>query len=85
MLESGWSVDSIKFAGGWTAEKSLSHYLQEAEAALTLLNLSPTAVARLEFCLDHLQMLDTPPNMGPLQLLAAWTRMKQLPCSPLPR
>lgn len=62
MLESGVPVQNIKFAGSWASDRSLACYLQEAEAAATLLSLSPSQVSRLERALDSLNFLGSPPS-----------------------
>jgi len=62
MLESGVPVQNIKFAGSWASDRSLACYLQEAEAAATLLSLTPSQVSRLEQALDSLHFLDAPPS-----------------------
>ena len=62
MLESGVPVQNIKFAGSWASDRSLACYLQEAEAAATLLSLTPTQVSRLERALDSLSFLEAPPS-----------------------
>jgi hypothetical protein len=76
LLECGVPVGEIKFAGGWSAERSLSHYLQQAEAAITLLQMPAQAARRLEFCLEHLSFLEVPPALCLPQLLATWTRQQ---------
>ncbi len=60
-LEEGRSISEVKFSGGWSAEKSLSHYLQEAEATLTVLSFDPLPSRRLETCLQLLDILERPP------------------------
>ncbi len=81
LLEAGYPVDMIKFAGGWAAERTLAHYLQEAESAATLLSLSPAAVLRLETALSSLGFLERPPGISPLELLNTWTLRKRRLCS----
>ena len=51
MLEDGVPVAVIKYSGGWSADKSLASYLQEAESALALLRISDVAAARLKLAL----------------------------------
>jgi len=62
MLESGVPVQNIKFAGSWASDRSLACYLQEAEAAATLLSLNASQVSRLELALDSLNFLEAPPS-----------------------
>ena len=62
MLESGVSLSSIKFAGSWASEKAMSCYLQEAEAAATLLSMSSSSVDKLEYALTNLQFFERPPT-----------------------
>ncbi len=85
LLETGHPVDSIKFSGGWAAERTLAHYLQEAESASTLLAFSRLAVLRLETALSSLDFLERPPDISPFELVTTWTRLKQRPCSLAPR
>ena len=49
LLETGVPISNIRFAGCWASEKAMSVYLQEAEAASTLLSMSGSSVDRLEF------------------------------------
>ena len=80
LLEDGMPISQIKYCGGWSADKTLSSYLQEAESALTLINLSPAAAARLERLLVQLAHLDAPPPISATQLLSQWTRPRRWPC-----
>ena len=48
LLESGVPVSTIKHSGGWSADKTLSSYLQEAEAALAMIRISDTSARQLE-------------------------------------
>lgn len=43
----GWSIAQLRFAGRWTAEKSLEHYIQQAMATPILNRLEPHTVHRL--------------------------------------
>jgi hypothetical protein len=61
LLETGVAVANIKFMGGWKSEHSLAAYLQEAEAAATLLTLSDTAATRLELILTQVNFAMWPP------------------------
>ena len=61
MLEQGYDPSSIKFAGSWASDKALACYLQEAEAASTLLSLSLSEQRRLEHVLQTLCFLEEPP------------------------
>ena len=47
MLEQDFPFASIKFAGCWASDKAMSCYLQEAEAASTLLSFSKSSQCRL--------------------------------------
>ncbi len=76
MLECGVPVGEIKLAGGWAAERTLSLYLQQAEAAITLLQMPAQAARRLEFCLEHLCFLEIPPALRLPQLLGTWIRQQ---------
>eukprot|EP00438_Fugacium_kawagutii_P016097 Skav225960 [mRNA] locus=scaffold6030:92380:95743:- [translate_table: standard] len=43
----GWSIPQLRFAGRWTAEKSLEHYIQQAMATQILNRLDKAVVDRL--------------------------------------
>ena len=62
LLEQGVSLAAIRFAGGWASDKAMCCYLQEAEAASTLLSLSFSEQRRLEFSLKSLCFLERPPG-----------------------
>ena len=62
LLEEGHPVSSIRFQGGWASERSLSPYLQEADAASTLLSLPSADAFRLETVLDALAFAEWPPD-----------------------
>eukprot|EP00972_Heterocapsa_arctica_P114423 16442379-Heterocapsa_arctica.AAC.1 len=47
MLETGIPVPNIRFASCWASERALASYLQEAEAASTLLQVSEAQARRL--------------------------------------
>ena len=74
LLESGMAISQIKFCGGWSADKTLCSYLQEAESALTLIQLSASAAHRLEKALTALSHLELPPPVAPATLLQQWIR-----------
>ena len=44
----GMSIAQLRFAGRWTAEKSLEHYIQQAMATQILNRLKPDVVRRLQ-------------------------------------
>lgn len=44
----GWSIGQLRFAGRWTAEKSLEHYIQQAMATQILNRLDVAVVERLQ-------------------------------------
>lgn len=62
LLEQGIAVSNIRFAGGWASDHSLAAYLQEAEAAATLLDLSARTARRLAWLVDELPFLASPPS-----------------------
>lgn len=62
-LEKGVHPQNIKFQGGWASERSLWSYLQEAEAASTLLKLSPSQTQKLELLLNEFSFLRRPPAL----------------------
>ena len=64
MLETGVPVQNIKYAGGWASDRSLASYLQEAEAANTLLSMTDPQSRRLEVALTELAFLRRPPSTG---------------------
>jgi hypothetical protein len=74
LLEEGRSIAEIRFAGGWSAEKTLSAYLQEAEAALTLLNIEPLQARRLERTLVAFEFLCEPPPCRLQSILQTWAQ-----------
>ena len=61
LLERGVSLAEIRFAGCWASEKAMSVYLQEAEAAATLLQISGPAAVRLERVLKLFAFCASPP------------------------
>ena len=62
LLEQGIAVSSIQFAGGWALGHSLAAYLQEAEAAATLFDLSAKTARRLAWLVEELTFLASPPG-----------------------
>lgn len=44
----GWNISQLRFAGRWTAEKSLEHYIQQAMATQILNRLQQPTVDRLK-------------------------------------
>ena len=72
-MECGTAVENIKFAGGWSSTRSLASYLQEAEAAAVMLQLSDSASRRLEFVIDSFDFCGAPPRF-PLSSLASWAQ-----------
>ena len=63
LLESGTPVATIRFQGGWAGKKSLASYLQEAESAATLLDLSEDQARQLERVLHEFSFLSEPPGV----------------------
>jgi len=61
MFDAGESISTIKFAGSWSSEKVLSHYLQSAAAAAALIDLSPQAVSTVQAVLGGLAFAGEPP------------------------
>jgi len=80
LLEAGHSVSHILFAGGWTSEKTLSAYLQLAEAAQTLLRLDPPQALWVQEFVEHLRFLESPPAASFRSLLCPWTPTKHACC-----
>ena len=72
LLEGGASVSNILFAGGWTSEKTLSSYLQLAEAAQTLLRLEHSRAIWLQRFIEQLSFLEAPPAAPYLSFFAPW-------------
>ena len=62
LLEQGSPVSSIRFAGGWASEKSLASYLQEAESASVLLQVTAAEARRLKWALSTFACLSRPPR-----------------------
>ncbi len=53
LFEFGWTVDAIKFAGGWAAERPFLLYLNEAGTDMTLLDLTlsrPSGSIKTQAC-----------------------------------
>ena len=65
LLEAGQPVSAIRFAGGWASERSLTSYLQEAEAAASLLELDPVEALRFDKLLVAFAFCEWPPNYAP--------------------
>jgi len=80
MLETGHSLADIQFAGGWSNPRTLSHYVQEATSAMTLLSLEPHLLRRLEACLGLLDFLEFPPSVTAHVLHETWTHLRQRHC-----
>ena len=81
LLEQGASVSHILFAGGWTSEKTLSSYLQVAEAAQTLLKLDYPQALWLHSFVQNFAFLEEPPA-APYEVLSQpWTRAISRPFS----
>ncbi len=80
MLEVGFSLGDIQFAGGWAISQTLSHYIQEATAAMTLLSMEHRLAHRLESCLALLNFLEYPPRSSPGELAHRWTLLRRLRC-----
>ena len=76
LLEEGWSIAHIKFAGGWTTEKTLASYLQEAECAQVLLRLSTHQTEWLDRFLRAFSFLDSPPGVAFRVCRAPWIRSR---------
>jgi hypothetical protein len=74
MLESGVPVANIRFAGCWASEKSLACYLQEAEAAATVMAISTERAVWLKQLLQRYSLLCSPPVVSYRGLVAEWTR-----------
>ena len=68
LLEQGVAVSNIRFAGGWASDHSLAAYLQEAEAAATLPDLSARTARRLAWLVEELTFLASPPSAPPAAL-----------------
>ena len=72
LFEEGVSISNIRFAGSWSSERVLSHYLQEAEAAASLLDVSEASARSLERFMDALSFAAEPPRLPYQQLAARW-------------
>ena len=72
MLERGVAPNVIKFRGCWTSEKSMACYLQEAEAAASLLTLSPSAASRLQELSKSFGHLRGPPAVSFRDIRQRW-------------
>ena len=74
MLEAGDSITSIRFAGSWSSERVLSHYLQQAEAAAVLLDVSGPSADRIERASRGLCFAKWPPRPSYQQVIKEWTQ-----------
>ena len=63
MLEQGYPLSTIKFAGSWASDKAMSCYLQEAESASVMLSLNRSQLHRLEKALLEFRILEHPPQV----------------------
>lgn len=72
MYGRGLSISQLRFAGRWTAEKSLEHYIQQAMATQILNRLKPAVVDRLG-------------KIGPLCLQVVLHQSLRLPAAVLPK
>ncbi len=84
LLECGMGIAEINLRGGWVAERTLSHCLQQTEAAIILLTLPPHAARRRGTCLTQFSFLEYPPQISFAQILQVWTHLPLLARS-LPR
>jgi len=72
LFESGVSISNIRFAGSWSSERVLSHYLQEAEGAAAVLDVGPAAARRVEEFLSSFVFAARPPAVRWSALRAPW-------------
>ena len=69
LLEAGVPASEIKMAGGWSSDRALGCYLQEAEAAAALLDVPVKSAVRLKKFLARLNFARLPPSV-PFSTLA---------------
>ena len=72
LLETGVPVANLRFQGAWASERSMSSYLQEAEAAATMLDMSVASSQTVRWILLRYSRCREPPSIA-LKLLAPWT------------
>jgi hypothetical protein len=82
LLEAGTAVSNIRFAGGWSNDRTLSAYLQEAESAAVGLRFTQVQSLRLERFLASFSFLDATPPRSFHEIREAWTQSTSRAHSP---
>jgi len=73
LFETGTSISNIRFAGSWSSERVLSHYLQQAEAAAAVIDIPEKGAQYLEGFLAALEFAASPPALTWSELARRWT------------
>ena len=73
MMEMGIPVAQIKFAGSWSSEKVLSHYLQVAEGSAAILDIPQSASDRITSFLADFSFVAGPPAPSAEMVVKEWT------------
>ena len=72
MFLEGASLDTIKFAGGWSSISTLEHYVQEAAVVRCASQLSVQAQATLRDLLSEWPVVPEPPQSSFLDVLSRY-------------
>ena len=65
LLELGVPIANIQFMGSWGGQRTLAAYLQEAEAASTLLHIGAQEPQRIRFAVEAFGFLQASPPFAP--------------------
>jgi hypothetical protein len=76
LFEVGASISAIRFAGSWSSERVLSHYLQEAEAAATLLDVDEATARFVHTFVRTLGFAAKPPEHQWKDIVRTWTSQR---------
>jgi hypothetical protein len=83
-LSTGTPLSNLQFHGGWASTKSMAAYLQEAESAAALLDISAPAAKLLHHLLNEYVPCRSPPAIPFVSLRRQWIQQKSPRSSPLP-